>query len=234
MESGEPEQSNADRVADSQPGEAGMKLSVRGFTLMEMLLAMTLFSIAASSSYGIFSMGIQIWKRTKASSQAEHKALLALERIGKDVRKTINSAPRQELMKEVFKYQGKSMEVNLPASPYRRITYRWENAKKEVCRSEENATDLYQKKMPPCKTLVKGIQSFKLRYWLYDGIAKSYSWYDEWKHEEGMPAAIQVEMTLQPAKERGQREAPPAKRFARTFLVPIGQTSASFGELSGL
>jgi type II secretion system protein J len=207
----------------------------RGFTLIELLLAMTLFAVASASSYGVFSMGIQIWRRTQAAGQAEHKALIALEKMGSDVRQMIKTEVKDSLMTETFEYKGGTASLSVPGSVQfkggdkenrvqtGRITYTWDLAKKRICRAAESATDLYQKRTPVCKTLVEGIPSFKIRYWMYDSTAKSYSWYDEWDMEDGAPSAVRVEMELQ------SKLSTALKKFTRTFLVPVAQSAESFG-----
>ncbi len=199
---------------------------------------MSLFAVASLSSFSVFSMGIQIWKRTQAGGQSEYKVLIAVEKMGQDLRSFIRAEHKDELMKESFDFEGNNTRMAIPSivtyvtkdqvemKQPGRITYQWESGKKELCRISETATDLYRKKTPVCKPLAKGITRFKIRYWIYDTLGKSFSWYDQWELKDGIPAAVRIEMELSP-KHKNQTLG---KIITRTFLIPVAQTGESFGE----
>lgn len=203
-------------------------LNTRGFTLIEALLAISLMAVISLTAVSVFSLGLQIWKRTKQMNTVERKAVLSLERMESDLRSAVRFAP----VKDTFSienrnravYKGDSLQIMIPSTViaqgpkdtggYARKTYRWESSKKQLCRSIEKASDIYRRNTPPCEVLAKNVTKFKMRYRLPSGLADSYSWYDEWDGEGGLPMAVEIEMEITP--EAGLMK----KTFKRTVVIP--------------
>ncbi len=212
-----------------------LPMTNKGFTLMELLLALTLFAIVASSSASIFRLGLDIWARSQGRS-VERKVVLALERMGQDIRsslkiKNINSGMGLELSlkKQEMKFGGETGRFSLPtivsfsdtrgiSTQFGRITYAANLQAKGLCRMVESATDIYKSKQPPCVVLATHLSQIKFEYWLYDRIAKQYSWYDRWEETDGTPMAIRVSMKVDPdLKAAGGRAG---RLYQKTILVP--------------
>ncbi len=205
-----------------------------GFTLMEAILALALFSIVMISSIQVFSMGLQIWKRTRQVDRQEHKLLLALERMGQDIRNAVWISPQKETftisdksMKQIL-YKGTAAEVMIPSlllaggnktGGFGRITYQWNFPKKTLCRKVEYTADLFKEnKKIPCQNLVEDVWKVKFRYWLTSGISGSRSWYDEWESEDGLPEAIQVSIELKSEPGSVRRNV-----YEKTFVIPVAK-----------
>lgn len=204
----------------------------RGFTLMEMILAAALFVIVSVSSFSIFSMGLKIWKRARDISKTERRAVLALEKMGQDLRGMVRIVPKPEGQftmneKVSFEYKGSAKEVQIPSAyvpgehpvmgGYGRTTYQWDSAKKGLCRSQETAADLYEEKKQDCRVLAVGVERFQLRYWLPSGLEDSYSWYDSWDPKEALPLAVEIQLELKPETQYGTKRV-----YKKTVVVPVG------------
>ncbi len=211
-----------------------------GFTLLETLLAITLFAIVISSSYGIFSMGIQIWKRSQGRSLVERKATLALERMGQDVRNAIFTVSSGEagLSQAEPEFSGNEKSFSFPAivaasdkkgrvmNQYGAVIYEW-NSGGDLCRRAKSATDLYLRRDSECRVLAQGIKKLKFEYLLYQRITKSLSWYNSWDLKDGMPQAVRVNLELE-EKMKGERRGI-VKKYQRTFLVPVAENPVNDG-----
>jgi type II secretion system protein J len=203
----------------------------QGFTLMETVLAVTLFVVVVASSFNIFGMGLQIWKRTKTDSKSEQKVLLALEKMGQDLRgMTRIKAPSDEFSINKgnnVEYGGSDLRIQFPAAygpgehptlgGYGRTTYQWNPGPQEICRSVENAADLYSNKKFSCRTMVADVVRFKIRYWLPAGLEDSYAWYDSWDSKEAMPLAVEITLELKPESRFATRRV-----FKKTVMIPVG------------
>ena len=62
-----------------------MKKIISGFTLIEALLGILIFSIIASSLYGVFHSGLQINRRSEDVNQIYREIRWSLERMSKDL-----------------------------------------------------------------------------------------------------------------------------------------------------
>ena len=60
--------------------------SSRGFTLVELLIALTIFSIIAVSVYSVFRAGIKLWKGNNAAFDADRTARLFFDTAASDMR----------------------------------------------------------------------------------------------------------------------------------------------------
>ncbi len=203
-----------------------------GFTILETLLAVTLFALVISSAYGVFAGGIQIWKRAQGRLRTERKVVLGLEKMGQEMRTTPQLAPKVTAglsVKKEFKYGGDSREVTLPAAvsftgkngdlltQYGAVTYRWDSAHKELCRLALSASDLFTGIKPECRVLSGSVERLVFRYWLYSPIGKSYSWYDQWDGEDGLPQAVEVTLEISP-QLRGEKTRV-KHEFKRLFIL---------------
>ena len=200
--------------------------SGRGFTLLEVLLAVTLFTIIISSSYGIFSMGMHIWRRSQGRAVVERKTIFALEMLGRDLRMTVRVTDPKD-----GRGKGSSGEIFIPALipiktdkvdmiQYGFVRYHWDSGKHELCRAAIPVSDLENDKESSCRVIASQISSFKLRYLIYDGIGESYSWFDEWEEKEEIPIAVEV--TLQMVPQLKGEKSPTLKIFKQTLSIPVG------------
>ena len=203
----------------------------RGFTLMETLLALTIFAIVVAGSFGVFHMGIQIWKRSQGKQAWDRKAVLALEKMGRDVRMTLPAKPPKESLfkKKGPEYSGNNRQFVFPAAvnltgrqgnlltEIGTVGYAWDAGKGELCKSVKGASHFYQGQEPPCQVVAKGLERFKFQYWVSRGITKSYSWYDEWNPRDGLPRALRVSFEISFRNPNGTSVR---KNYKQTFLIP--------------
>lgn len=199
-----------------------------GFTMIEMLIVVTLFAIIATASFAIFRMGVQIWRRSQGSALIEHKALFTLEKMTRDLRMSIRSELKD------FKGNGDSDEIAIPSLipiragktdmiQYGLIHYEYNASKKEVCRREEPAAAIQGKKKFDCRVLANHVKRFKLQYLIYDGIGEAYSWYDSWDEKELPPLAIKIELQLDlPSQLTQYGQGGQIKTYKKTVRVPTG------------
>ena len=198
----------------------------KGFTILEMLLALTIFSIVMISTTSIFSLGIQIWKRTQGRYAIEQKAELAIERMAKDIRCMMNAQNRSlqgegadhslKIPSLIHALDQKGIDTTQPG----RIIYELAYSSKEICRAEESVSDVYRNLEPACLPIAQHIKSLKFRYWVYSGIGNSFTWYDRWEAKDGNPQAIEIRLELED-KLPGENAAYRTE-YKKTVLVPIG------------
>ncbi len=60
-----------------------------GFTLLELLLAIFIFSIVISSIYGAYTATFRVAKSAEFETEVQHRARIALERITEDLKATL-------------------------------------------------------------------------------------------------------------------------------------------------
>lgn len=204
---------------------------------METLVAITLFMIAIVSSYGVFTMGIQIWRRATGEAPVQRQTLIALEKIGEDLRSAVRLPEKKGGLSELSLSSSKQKEFELggknesfmvlssvpgdengPAYLRAAVGYRWDPAKKQLCRAAHDANALYEEREPSCRNILGNVLSVRFQYWLINPISKTFSWYDSWDAEEGMPQAVRAEIQVAVRSKKNS----PVLKFERTFWLPAG------------
>lgn len=203
-----------------------------GFTLMETLLAITLFVIVISSSCGVFLMGVQIWKRTTGHSRNEQRVYLVLEKMMTEIQAVL-PVPHEEtlILKEstAMKFQGDEKSFLFPAvipvendkgaMTYQSggLGYAWNSSKQVLCRQTLTAEDFFLRKEAACKNLLTDIKRADFEYLVSNPGNKSYSWYKSWDSKDGIPRAVRISFEVSPLDKK--KEQP--KIFLKTFWIPV-------------
>ncbi len=65
------------------------RLQCRGFTFIELIIALTIFSIIGLAIYSTFSSGLNIWRRGEDVSRLQQEGRWALDRIAKELRNAV-------------------------------------------------------------------------------------------------------------------------------------------------
>ena len=203
-----------------------------GFTLMETLLAVTLFAIVITSSCGVFLMGIQIWKRTTGDSRYERKVYMALEKMQTDIQAALPVPPAEDLVfkeDKEMKFKGDEKAFLFPAalpgenekgeSIYQTggVGYAWNSSQQVLCRQTLTAGDFFLRKEPVCKNVLGGVRRASFEYLVPNSAMKSYSWYRDWSGKDGIPRALRISLEVLPKDPKKN----PAKIFSKTFWVPV-------------
>lgn len=224
---------NSDVLAKSRKPKTD-RLREAGFTLIELLLAVTLMMTVAASCVSVFSMGIQIWKRSQGQSITERKAILFLEKAGEELRNmaAIQSQgelglAQQALMRESFAYEGTAVSIAFPvligpseSNPekvpgFARARY-WFSAG-ELCHGLESVSDLYLRKEAPCRPVMTDLARAKFEYYVASGISGELGWSESWDGEAA-PAAVRIRLEL----KKDSKSQAPGKVYEKTFLIPVG------------
>ncbi len=60
-----------------------------GFTLVELLIALTIFSVISLGLYSTFSSGISVWRRSEDANRIYQEARLALEQMAREIKSVV-------------------------------------------------------------------------------------------------------------------------------------------------
>lgn len=211
------------------------KKTERGFTLMETLLAITLFAIVITSSFGVFSMGIQIWKRTTGSLRYEKKIFMALEKMQTDIQAALPVPKVDELVLKVkrdMEFEANDKSFLFPAVilvedekggvtyQYGAQGYAFRSDERILCRQTLTAGDFLLRKEPGCRTVLQNVLHANFEYLVPNSVKKSHSWYPEWKGKDGIPRAVRITFEIAPKDPKKDRP----QIFVKTFWIPVSET----------
>ena len=205
-----------------------MKINAsRGFSLIELLIAISLYGTVLLVLGGTLRGGLDVWARDEKRSPATHEVDLFLAKLGEEFENSVPFSPvpfegRSEavLMTSVLnKISGESF-----GRQFSRIQYRYDG---EVLYREEvdlptflgKQRDYEKEKFE--KIWMKGVQNFSLEY-AYRGQKGDVEWKKEWqqnKNKMELPFAVKVELAL-------KREGDEPLHGEKIFFLPEGVKKA--------
>lgn len=196
-----------------------MKQKTDGFTLMEMLVVVSLFSIVALVLYSNFAGGVRVFTRLNQSAGGEDLSIF-LDKLNRDFQ---NAFAFSDLP-----FEGKDSQVVFTtqihaAAPLGgersvgRMTVYYDPESNTIFSRKEDMSQIFQEKVGTPSPLLRGVQDLQLSYFEFDPLEKSYVWIKEWDPENAktpLPVAVRIEMWL---LEEGRE-----LHVTKTFPIPVG------------
>ncbi len=173
-----------------QPHALGV-LSLAGFTLVELLIAVSIFSVVSIAIYSTFSSGASILRRVKNIDLMQQKILLKAEMFARELRE------QPDYKKQLF--LGTKSKISFGgSSDYfpSRITYYFDVSSSSLMRVADKLDTIItsegmidpELRAKPTVFLVKA-KEVKFSYLYLDLKTNEYSWIDEWL-QDYLPVAV--------------------------------------------
>jgi prepilin-type N-terminal cleavage/methylation domain-containing protein len=182
------------------------KFRPAGFTLVELLIAVSIFSVVSIAIYATFNSGMTVWRRAKDTSGEERTFLLRTEKLSRELRQAFNSGD--------IPFSASKNKIQFPSiidSDICRIIYSFDQNKKILSRSGDKLTDILaadKKELEPkFSSYLSGIDELTFSYLIFDLSKNAYTWKEEWK-EGILPIAVKVTITAK------------AKTYATIVIIP--------------
>jgi len=182
----------------------------RGFTLIEILVAIAIASLLLLGIYGVFGSLSSARNQIEASGAAYHQARVLFERIGRELHSLTPPANNKTTLHGGTDQRGRSyLELISTATtpmagvPGGTATIRYLRSEDRTPGSSGQA--LYRQERPWWETddeklgqrLLAAVAEFKVRF--YDGS----QWLDEWAAGAGnLPDAVEINLVLDSGGER--------------------------------
>lgn len=189
----------------------------KGFTLVELLLAVVLFPVIAFAVYLNFNSGVRIWQ-TLNSGVAEEDTQLFFKKMTRDLQNSFRYSGSPFLGEErefsfaTFVDTGSALGGSKAPG---QATYLYDAGKKVILRQERNAHELYKEKAGNIREVLRDIYMFKVSYFAYDKTSKAFNWVGSWPLEEKtLPLALKLELESHALGE--------TRTLTRTFEIPTG------------
>lgn len=193
----------------------------RGFTLLELLLATTLFCIIAVAIYSSLAVGIKAHKRGESLSGNYNDIRFALYRINQDLRSAIavNNIYFVSESQKIYFYSAQSAPGG--AKDLYKITYSWDKEKDYfvLLRLKETYIDSLQNERQKGDVMLDYISRLSFDYGYLKKVMsgeQEFKWKSDWK-QESMPKLVRLQLNVK------------GEAFEDVVYCPAGK----MGELKG-
>lgn len=195
------------------------KYSQKAFTLIEVLLVLSLLSVISVAVYRALANGLAIWEK-RSQTDTQEDILIFFEKLTEDLQKAVPFSR--------IPFDGQKSSVSFAAlikTPADRaingrndeyveqigqVEYYFDSMKKSLVREQKNYSQAVNKKSGSERVLVQGLLSVKFDYFYKENDA--YTAVSE--IHEAVPAVIMV--TLKFLEEEKE------KTVSRTVIIPVG------------
>ncbi len=166
------------------------------FTLIELLIAVSIFSVVSIAIYSTFASGTAVLRKVKNVDFAQQKTLLKIQRLSQELREQPNY--RKKL------FSGTSSKIvfcgqlnNFPC----RLTYYFDKASTSFLRAAEKWDQIItdegnidkELKVKPVVFLSK-VKDVKFEYLYLDLTKNEYKWAEDWEFDY-LPLAVKFTLT---------------------------------------
>lgn len=187
-------------------------MNERGFTLVEVLVAVTITALLLTTIYGVFTSVSTAKERVEGSGEGYHQARVLFDRIGRELRGAYVLLPAKPktrfhggLTEEQYPYLELSTTAATPQGGSRggiavvRYELRPDEEAQRVERGKEIPQVLLRREYNlfdpegedrPAHRLATGIRDLRFRF--YDGS----EWLEEWEGKNDLPKMVELTMSI--------------------------------------
>lgn len=234
-----------------------MKHQRRAFTLLEVMIALGIFSMILISIYSVWTGILRAQKATRSAADAAQRGRIAMRTI-EDALLTsqmfaANMPPQNRDAYYSFLAEGSgdfaalSLVAHVPATfpgigrfendPVRRVTF--------ICKQDEkdsSSTDLVMLQGPMLAmmdpdydpytlVLAKDVQFFLVDFWGQPQAGANFEWVQEWKSTNSLPKLVRIALGIGKAQKKGEAQDVVYKVIAlpATTVMPEWQIPQGLG-----
>lgn len=178
------------------------KASVRGFTFIELILAVSIFAVVAMAVFSTFGSGISAWRKVQEAQKLHQEIRLGLEKMALDLENATSYSQKDDSLNFAGEKDGLSfysLVENLQSDPVhrqlRKITYSLEDP--DLKRLEQTfAESVQETKGKELEVLASGFKRLSLFYCYQQEGEPPYKWKDTWNDAQAIPEGIKIELEL--------------------------------------
>lgn len=213
-----------------------------GFTFIELIVAVTIFSVMAVSVYSVFRAGVRLWDRTNPLIQENQSTRYFFNAISADVKNCVlYNAGSSHLKtfglpeKKDINFEGTGQKISfmtlvdaarqgeLPHSELAKVIYYFDRSKNTVKRAVATKAEGLSEESAVAADILSGVddKDFGFEYCYkvpFSPTEYSYEWKDEWDDEDRdkgkIPRGLKVRVG----------------RYSKTIFIPIGKLGGKDGD----
>ncbi|MFH1593491.1 MAG: prepilin-type N-terminal cleavage/methylation domain-containing protein [Candidatus Omnitrophota bacterium] len=204
----------------------------KGFTFLELLVAMTIFAIIAASLYSTLNAGIRMYRKGNYLIQDNQRLRVFFDTLSRDLRNAIPDIGEEDEATIASEWSADSISfptiVNVYSQEKKRlsespakVTYVFKKESGQLIRKYAGLEqgfneDLAVEEIMLEKFEASVVKEFKLSY-AYEIFDGEYEWRGDWKMEGKIPRGVKVELIL------GSEDTKSEEAIEKTIFIPMGK-----------
>jgi len=193
-----------------------------GFTLVELLVVVSIVALIGMSLYAMFGSSLDMMRRVSRSEVSEDVSIF-LEKLDREISSQV-----------IFKgipFEGKETFLSFPSrinsgqkTPLNRgigrVSYFFDESHRAFARRQENLSQCYKKVEVEAAPMVEGVANMRFQYFVYRKNEKIFEWVGVWnslENQGAIPYAVKVEFECVRGEER--------YGFEKTIAIPIAESA---------
>ena len=189
-----------------------------GFTFIELVIAVTIFSIVATAVYSIFMGGVQLWRRGNAVIEVNQPMRIFFDMGSADLSNTIAFAYTTGGMNFIGEPRKMSFVTvatvvppdAAPRAEIARVVYEFQEEKKSVTRTVATRDEGFNEGLVPPVTVLDRVAADTEHGFRYcykpEAEGGAYIWKETWNKPDKVPRGVRII----------------ANGFAKTVIIPTG------------
>lgn len=214
----------------------------KGFTFVELIIAITIFSVMAVSIYSVFRAGVRLWSGTNPLIRANQSTRYFFNTISADLKNSISYNAASAVVKtfgssdeKIANFEGDRQKISfitlvevsgdgiLPHTELARVVYSFDRSKKTVKRAVATKAEGLNESYAKAVDILTGIddKDFGFEYCYKETFSPTeyeYEWKDEWSEEDmdkgKIPRGVKVKAGL----------------YSKTIFIPTGRLGGKAGD----
>ena len=214
----------------------------KGFTFIELIIAITIFSVIAVSIYSVFRAGVRLWSGTNPLIQANQSTRYFFNTISSDLKNSVSYNAVSTGIKtfgssgeKIANFEGEKQRISfmtlvdvsgaevLPHTELARVIYSFDRSKKAVKRAVATKAEGLSEPLAKTAEILSDIddKDFGFEY-CYKVVSSpteyGYEWKERWSDEDRDKGKI----------PRGVRVK--AGAYSKTIFIPTGRLGGKDGD----
>ena len=199
----------------------------RGFTFIELLIAVSIFAVVAIALYSTFFAGISVWRRSGPDGSVYQDVKFAFDDIAKDLKNAVYLSGDEE---SIFIFSGSAEEIAFitleptfseedTGRELVKVAYSFDESEGQLIRKRADILAGFDVEKAEKEVLLDGLEGFTLEYCYDSGDEDApYLWEEEWEDDEmRLPRGVKVVFLIK-TETAGKQPL----KFSEIIFVPTG------------
>lgn len=191
-----------------------MNNSKRAFTLIELLIVMTILAVISLAIYAMLNNGLKIWEKVNNKHSIEEDIDISFEKFAHDLRNCMQFSGIKFIgTPEHLEFASIVNSPALRCNTIGQILYVYDEETKQLERIQRDYSQIYSKEEGLSRPLLGDLTSVEFSYYVQEENSKKRVWVQE-SPVGKIPLAVRIELQLTNGTE--------TSTFTKTVSIPVG------------